>query len=247
MKPLNIIILGPSGSGKGTQAKLLAKKFNLEYLESGAIFRKIAQQNTSLGKKVKRIMSEQGKFIPYQIMIKIAEKTIKKVPKKKGIVFDGFGRKLPEIKANEKFLAEQGRKLNYAFLIEVNDKEILNRLSKRRICRDCKSIFISGKTIKKGAKKCPKCGGEVYRREDDTPTKIKSRLNEYQKETLPVICYLDKKGILIKINGEQPIKKVYQDIVSKISKFKNLNDEIYIKNKKNRKCVRNNRKKQKRV
>ena len=218
MKPLNIFILGPSGSGKSTQAKFLAKEFNLIYLKSGEMLRVIARQNTALVRKIKKIMSEQGKFVPCKIVINIAKKELKKIPKNKGIVFDGFGRKLPEIKADEKMLAKMKRKIDFVFLIEIGEKETLKRLSKRRVCKKCGTNFILGKTIKKNTKKCPKCGGEIYQRKDDSPAKIKSRLKEYQKETLPVARYLKKKGILIKINGEQPIKKVYKDIVSRISK-----------------------------
>lgn len=213
MKPLNIFILGPSGSGKSTQAKFLAKEFNLIYLKSGEMLRAIARQKTVLGRKIKKIMSEQGKFVPCKIVIKLAQEELKKIPKSKGIVFDGFGRKLPEIKADEKMLAKIGRKIDYVFLIEIGEKEILKRLSKRRVCKKCGTNFILGKTIKENIKKCPKCGGEIYQRKDDSPAKIKSRLKEYQKETLPVARYLKKKRILIKINGEQPIKKVYKDIL----------------------------------
>ncbi len=213
MKPLNIFILGPSGSGKSTQAKFLAKEFDLTYLKSGEMLRAIARQNNTLGKKIKKIMSEQGKFVPCKIVIKIAKEELKKIPKNKGIVFDGFGRKLPEIKADERMLAKMRRKIDFVFLIEIGEKETLKRLSKRRVCKKCGTNFILGKTISEKIKKCPKCGGEIYQRKDDSPTKIKSRLKEYQKETLPVARYLKKKGILIKINGEQPIKKVYKDIL----------------------------------
>ena len=218
MKPLNIFILGPSGSGKSTQAKFLAKDFDLIYLKSGEMLRAIARQDTALGRKIKKIMSEQGKFVPCKIVVKIAKKELKKIAKNKGIIFDGFGRKLPEIKADERMLAKMGRRIDYVFLIEISEKETLKRLSKRRVCRKCGTNFILGKTIKEDIKKCPKCGGEIYQRKDDSPAKIKSRLKEYQKETLPVARYLKKKRILIKINGEQPIKKVYKDILSKISK-----------------------------
>ncbi len=213
MKPLNIFILGPSGSGKSTQAKFLAKEFNLTYLKSGEMLRAIARQNNALGRKIKKIMSEQGKFVPCKIVIKIAKEELKKIPKNKGIVFDGFGRKLPEIKADERMLAKMGRRIDFVFLIEIGEKETLKRLSKRRVCKKCGTNFILRKTIGERAKKCPKCGGEIYQRKDDSPAKIKSRLKEYQKETLPVARYLKKKGILIKINGEQLIKKVYKDIL----------------------------------
>ena len=213
MKPLNIFILGPSGSGKSTQAKFLAKEFDLIYLKSGEMLRIIARQNTVLGKRIRKIMSEQGKFVPCKVVIKIMKEELEKIPKNKGIIFDGFGRKLPEIKADERMLAKMGRKIDYVFLIEIGEKETLKRLSKRRVCKKCGSNFILGKTIKENIKKCPKCGGEIYQRKDDSPAKIKSRLEEYQKETLPVARYLKKKGVLIKINGEQPIKKVYKDIL----------------------------------
>ena len=215
-KPLNIIILGPSGSGKGTQAKLLAKKFNLEHLASGLILRKIAKENTSFGRKVNTIIHQQGKFVPYQWIVKLVRKEIKKINKNKGIVFDGFARKLPEIKELEKLLAKIGREIDYIFVIKITDKEALRRLSIRRCCSKCGHLFILGKTLKKGEKICPICGGKIYQRKDDTRLRILSRLREYKKETLPVIEYLKKKGKIIEINGEQSVEKVHKDIIGNI-------------------------------
>lgn len=216
MKPLNILILGPSGSGKGTQAKLLAWRFNLEHLASGAMLRKIIKENTSFGRKINAVIHQQGKFVPYQWIIKLVREGIKKINKNKGIVFDGFARKLPEIKELEKLLAKIGREIDYVFVIKITNKEALKRLSARRCCSKCGHLFILGKTLKRSEKVCPRCGGEIYQRKDDTRLRILSRLREYKKETLSVIEYLKKKGKIVEIDGEQSIEKVHKDIIKNI-------------------------------
>jgi len=212
-KPLNILLLGLSGSGKGTQAKMLAEKFGLKHLQTGETLRGIIKSGSEFGKQIAEIIN-QGGFVPYQWVIKISKEEIAKLDQDQGIVMDGFVRKLPEAKEIHKTLAEHNRALDYVFLIDISDEEAIKRLSKRRICKKCCRLFIVGTTIDKNETKCPDCGGEIYQRRDDTPKGIKKRIAEYKKETLPVIEFFKERGDLIVVNGEQSVGEVFEEIVS---------------------------------
>ena len=214
-KPLNILLLGLSGSGKGTQAKLLAEKYNLKHLQTGEILRNIAKSGSEFGKRIAEVIN-RGEFVPYQWILEIAREEIRKLDENQGVVFEGFSRKLPEVKELYKILAKYNRKLDYVFLINISDKEAIERLSKRRICKKCHRLFIVGVTINENETKCPDCGGEIYRRSDDTLEGIKKRLAEFKKETQPVIEFFKERGDLIVINGEQSIEEVFKEIVGQI-------------------------------
>jgi len=133
-----------------------------------------------------------------------------------GIIFDGSPRRLTEAKKLEKMLADLDRKINYVFFVKISPKESIKRLAIRMTCNKCNQPFIIGKDVKKEQKKCPLCGGPLYQREDDRPEKIRERLNIYKKETMPVVEYFRQRGQLTKINGQQSINKVHQDILNKI-------------------------------
>ena len=222
---MNIIILGPQGSGKGTQAKLLAEKFNLEHFDTGRALREMAQGNTLLGRKVASKIN-YGVMVSTKLLANVLREKIKNIPKNKGIVFDGIPRNIPQVKMLAEVMGRQKRKITNVFLVWISRKESLRRLEKRRVCRRCGSIFISerseqvlisGKNIKKGVKKCPECGGEIYQREDDKPETIKKRLMIYYQRTLPIVRYYYLQKKMIEINGEQPIKKVFEDIVDNLT------------------------------
>ncbi|TSC95644.1 MAG: adenylate kinase [Parcubacteria group bacterium Athens1014_10] len=216
MKGLNIIILGPQGSGKGTQARLLAEKFNLEHFEIGDMLREIAAGSSEFSKKVDKTINQQGKLVPYAWIIKMLKLRVQSLSANQGIIFDGSPRRLPEAKNLEKMLNNLGRKIDYVFIVNINEKESLKRLAIRMTCNACNQPFIIGKNVKKGQKKCPLCRGPLYVRKDDTPERIVMRLNIYKKETLPVINYFKKKKQLIEINGEQSVEKVKEDILKNI-------------------------------
>ena len=218
-KPLNILLLGLSGSGKGTQAKMLVEKYNLKHLQTGEILRNIVKSGSEFGERIAEVMN-QGKFVPYQWILKIAGEEIGKLGENQGVVFEGFSRKLPEVKELCKILTEHKRELDYVFLIDISDEEAIERLSKRRICKKCCRLFIAGTTIDKDETKCPDCGGEIYRRSDDTLEGIKKRLAEFKKETLPVVEFFKKRGDLIVINGEQSVEEVFEKIVKRIKNHK---------------------------
>ena len=213
-KNINVIIMGPQGSGKGTQARMLAEKFDLQIFETGSVLREIASQDTEVGRKIDEIINKKGQFVPWDLMKKeVFDWGISKLDKNRGIVFDGTPRIVKEIEYWDEKL---DRKINHVFYVNISEEESVKRLSVRKQCRENKHLLIVGKDLKEKDTKCPICGSEVFRREDDTPEKILKRL-EWNKELLsPVIKYYEGKNMLIEINGEQGVGDVFKEIVSRI-------------------------------
>lgn len=209
----HFILLGHQGSGKGTQAKLLAQKFNLVHLEIGNILRTMVKTKSPLGRKVAQRI-DQGKLVPFYMIVEIVKDKLKAISKNKGIVFDGTPRRMPEVAPLEKALKKHGRQITHVFFIWISQRETIKRLSKRRSCEKCGTLFISGKTLSVRAIKCPKCQGKIIQREDDTPVSIRKRLIWSHQKTGPVIESYRRQGKLIEINGEQSIQKVFKDILS---------------------------------
>ncbi|MFA6098771.1 MAG: nucleoside monophosphate kinase [Patescibacteria group bacterium] len=217
-KEFNVIILGPQGSGKGTQAEFLVKKFRLHYIGTGVIFRKLARQKSALGRRINRIINIKGNLVPSDFVIKIVGQAVKNTPKNKGLLFDGYPRNLKQARALNKILVQIGRTISHVFYLPISKKTTIRRLELRRTCRQCKRIFIEGVNLKARQRVCPKCGGEIYQRDDDKPSAIAKRLEIFNKQTKPVIDYYRKKGVLILINGEPPINQVTEEVLKKIAK-----------------------------
>ncbi len=217
--PLVIIILGPQGSGKGTQAKLLQKKFNLEYIGSGDLVRKRQKVNDLTGRKLLEVSAKKGKIIPTFLMSKLWADKFEKLKQKSefnGFVFDGSPRKLIEATLVEEALNwYEWNKNVKIILIDISRKESIWRLTKRRICKDCGRVLPYMGEFRK-LKKCDKCGGELITRTDDTVEGVKERLSWYKTDVMPVVNYYKKQGRLIKINGEQSIENVFKDILKAI-------------------------------
>ncbi len=213
-KPVqNILILGPQGSGKGTQASLLAEKFNLAHIETGKIFRQMAKAKTPLGKRINFLIYVKGSLIPDNLTVRVLEQALHKVSKSKGVVFDGFPRTFAQAKALDVLFKKLGRRLTLVIDMPISRKTTVKRLSLRRTCMKCGRIFIAGKNIPSNAKKCPVCGGQVFQREDDKPKAIAERLASYNKMTKPLIKYYKTQGILVRIDGEPPVKAVFKNIL----------------------------------
>lgn len=211
---LNIILIGPQGSGKGTQAKLLAKKFGLAHIEMGGMLRDMAKTKTRLGRQLDEIVNKKGGLVPHKLIIKVVKEKLKSLSLKQGVVFDGTPRRLVEVKPLERALARYGRGLTHVFYLPIREKITLERLAKRRICKNCGKLFVYGVDVHARTEKCPKCGGQIIQRQDDKPKAIKKRLSWFYAKILPVIKYYRTKGNLIEINGEQPVKKIFKDILS---------------------------------
>ncbi|MDD5627166.1 MAG: nucleoside monophosphate kinase [Patescibacteria group bacterium] len=215
---LNIIITGPQGSGKGTQAKLLAKRYNLEHIEAGKLLRDLVKMGNPAGQKINPYLL-RGTLVPTRILIEeVLKPRLSKVPSEKGLVFDGIPRRLREAKALEEILASLGRKISYVFYIEISEKETYKRLGKRLTCKGCSRSFILGVDVADPKEQCPHCGSVLYQREDDTEAAIRKRLEIFKCDTIPVIEYFRKKNLVTRINGEQSIKKVHEDIIAVIGK-----------------------------
>ena len=216
--PLMVILLGPPGSGKGTQARLLCKKFGLEYFGSGEELRKRQLIKDFTGKKLKEVMN-RGEWVPESVIIKIWLERLEALKKKrdfKGFLYDGGPRKILEAKLFDIALKwyEWEKKFKVIF-IKISDKEAISRLTKRRQCKKCKRLIPWIGKFKK-LKKCDKCGGKLEVRADDKLKAIKKRLDEFKEHTIPVINYYKKQGKVVEINGQQSIEKVFQDILKSL-------------------------------
>jgi len=205
---MNIVILGPQGSGKGTQAKLLSEKFNIPHISPGEILRENVEEGTRLGRLACSYINK-GNMVPDDIVNKLMEERINL--SKKGFILDGYPRNIRQAK----FL-DSVTKINNLIYIKISRCEIIRRLSVRRECEKCNKSY--GYLDKKKTKdnKCPSCKCKLTQRDDDKPKAIKKRLDIYHKETEPVIDYYRKKGIVKEINGQQSIKKVFKDIISSL-------------------------------
>lgn len=213
--PFSLIIYGRAGSGKGTQADLLAKKFKLEHFSSGEALRNRQKVNDFTGQKLIKVMSE-GKWVPECTIIKIWMDKLEEFKQKrnfKGWIYDGGPRLTLETELLDKALAwYEWQKNIKVLLIDISEKTTYDRLTKRRQCKKCKTLIPwVGKF--KLLQKCHKCGGELIHRVDDKPEAIKERLAQFKKYTIPQINYFKKQGKFIKINGEQSIEDVFKDVL----------------------------------
>ncbi len=212
-KNFNIIILGPQGSGKGSQAILLEEDFNFVHIETGKMLRKIAKSKTVLGKKINETMNVKGKLISDDIVLKMFKKSISSISKNKGLLFDGFPRNLKQARGLDIILKGLDRELTHVIYMPIKKATTIKRLSRRRTCDKCGKIFISGINIKANQTKCPVCSGKIIQREDDKPKAIIKRLEIYNKQTKPIINYYKKRGLVIKVDGEPTIKQVYKEVI----------------------------------
>lgn len=213
-KPINISLTGRSGSGKGTQAKLLLEHLgNMFYLATGDLFRDLARQQTQTGKKIKEILAKGGlPFDDIAIALMLYEIAYK-VKEDQGIVFDGVTRRLEEARVLDEFMKWLQRDENtFHILIDISREEAFNRLTKRRVCKGCGRLIPWLGEFKK-LKVCDKCGGQLMQRADDTAEAINARLDFFDQRVLGVIEYYEKQGRLIRINGQQPIEDVFADIL----------------------------------
>ena len=201
---MNILIFGPNGSGKGTQGELVKQKYNLAHIESGAIFRENIKGGTELGKQAKAYI-DRGDLVPDSITIPMVLDTLK-TKGENGWLLDGFPRNTVQAVTLDSELSDMGRELDCALLVDVAADVIVNRLSSRRTCRDCGYTGTAADAI------CPKCGGEMYQRDDDKAETIQNRLDVYEKSTSPLIEYYRGQGILKSVDGDRPVDEVYTDV-----------------------------------
>lgn len=215
---MNLVLIGPQGSGKGTQAEFLVKKFGLVYFSPGEVLRDLVKKPTPLARKIDEIMNKQGKLIPDDLMLHVMDAFLAKKDLSKGILFDGYPRNLIQAKMLDDWLTKKELKINRAVYLFISRRESIRRLGSRLECPRCEAVFnILTKPPKKD-KICDSCGAELIRRTDDKPAAIAKRLATYYKETAPLIDFYKKRGILEEIDGERPIEVIFEDILERLQK-----------------------------
>jgi adenylate kinase len=210
---MNIIILGPQGSGKGTQARILAEKQGLFYMEMGSFLREVAKNNAEIDEMV----NKKGTLVPDETVFSLLKNFLneKKVDLGK-IVFDGYPRSIGQYNLLNTWLKENGQKIDFVFFISISDAESIKRLSVRRSCSKCGAIYNLITNPPKG-EKCDVCGGDLTQREDDKQELIQKRLEVYKANTQPLLDVLSKEGILFEVNGERPINVIAEDLQKLLS------------------------------
>ncbi|HIJ00137.1 MAG: adenylate kinase [Candidatus Methanomethylophilaceae archaeon] len=199
-----IVLLGPPGSGKGTQAEKMEDELGLVRLSTGDILREAVRNETELGREAKGFM-DKGQLVPNDLVIDLMKEKISHLDD--GYILDGFPRTVEQAEALES-IAE----IDHVINLEVDDEELVNRLTKRRTCPNCNAVY---HLIYKPPKKegvCDRCGGKLYQRSDDSEETVRNRLKVYRENTYPLIEYYKKKGVLHNIDGKGDIKEIFENI-----------------------------------
>ncbi len=212
--PIFIVMMGVPGAGKGTQAQRLEERLGLKQVSTGDIFRENLRNQTPLGLLAKSYM-DKGELVPDDVTIRMVEERLGRPDCSKGAILDGFPRTLAQAAKLDQMLGEKGQKVALAPLISVTDDEVMARLTGRRVCRRCQSVFHLLYSPPPPDGKCPQ-GDEsqcdIYQRDDDRPETVRNRLFVYYKQTAPLIGYYFAHGLLAEINGAQEIDKVTSDL-----------------------------------
>jgi adenylate kinase len=205
---LKIVLLGPPGSGKGTQTERLCAELGFTKISTGDLLREAVRNNTPLGVKAKGYM-DSGKLVPNELVVDLVKEKLKAV--KGGVILDGFPRSLEQARLLDKFT-----KVDLVVDIVVNEDNLVKRLTMRRTCKDCSCVYHLEYNPPKVGDECDKCHGPLYQRSDDTERTVRERLNVYKESTLPLTKYYQEKGILKQVDGEGDIAEVYKRILKAI-------------------------------
>lgn len=209
--PLYIILLGPPASGKGTQAAKLRAYLKLAHVASGDLFREHLKNNTALGKKARAYM-DRGELVPDDVTITMVLERLNQPDTQRGVLLDGFPRTIAQAEALDQALAEKGLSISLVPSIAVPDDVLVERVSGRRLCPVCGESYHVRFNPPKEPGVCDKDGAKLYQRDDDRPETVRKRLQVYHEQTAPLIDYYRRKGLLVEINGDQPIEAVQADI-----------------------------------
>lgn len=209
---MNIILLGPPGAGKGTQAQRVVDRYHIPQISTGDILRAAVKEKRPLGLKAKSFMDE-GKLVPDELVIGIIEERLKASDCKKGFILDGFPRTIAQAEALQLILSNMGKSIDHVLNIEVEDEELVRRLTGRRTCKNCGGMFHILFQPPKKEGSCDRCGGPLYQREDDKEETIRTRLKEYQKQTAPLIGYYQRKKMLRPVEGVGGQDRIFERII----------------------------------
>jgi len=208
---LNLILLGPPGAGKGTQALKIVERFHIPQISTGDILRTAVKEKTPLGMKAKAFM-DRGQLVPDDLVIGIIEERLKASDCRQGFILDGFPRTIAQAEALQSILTKIGKFIDHVVNIEVDPEELVRRLTGRRTCKNCGGMFHISfhRPRKEGI--CDRCGGPLYQREDDQEETIRNRLDAYQKQTAPLIRYYEQINRLRPIQGMGEQDEIFERV-----------------------------------
>ncbi|WP_226530299.1 adenylate kinase [Metabacillus niabensis] len=208
---MNLVLMGLPGAGKGTQAERIVEKYNIPHISTGDMFRAAMKEETELGLQAKSFI-DKGELVPDEVTIGIVRERLGKNDCQKGFLLDGFPRTVAQADALEGILSELNKQIDYVINIEVNKDILMERLTGRRICKQCGATYhlVFNPPAHEG--KCDKCGGELYQRADDNEETVANRLEVNLQQTQPLLDFYNEKGYLRNIDGEQDIDMVFNDV-----------------------------------
>ena len=209
---MNLILLGPPGAGKGTQAKMLIKKFGIPQISTGDILRSAVKEQTPMGLKAKQFM-DAGALVPDDVVVGIVEERILQVDCNKGYILDGFPRTVAQADSLAQNLLKNGSSIDHVLSLTVDGDELLTRITGRRTCKNCGAGYHTLYDPPLTVGLCNECGGELYQREDDKEETIRRRLEVYEEQTSPLISYYRDKSLLRTVDGMGDMDEIQNNLV----------------------------------
>lgn len=202
-----IILLGPPGAGKGTQAGAIAEKFSIPHISTGDIFRANLKEGTPLGLEAKKYM-DSGSLVPDELVVRLVGSRLDEADATGGALLDGFPRTVAQAEALSDYLAKKGRQVDHCVCLNVPDDVLVKRLAGRRMCRSCGAGYHVDFSPPPADGRCSKCGGEIYQRDDDMEATIVNRLKVYHEQTSPLVEWYGGRGLLRPIDGQGPVDEI---------------------------------------
>ena len=208
-----LAFLGPPGSGKGTQAKLLAERFKIPHISLGDILREEARRGTPIGKRIAELI-HSGKLAPNELTIELTRKRIEEPDCKTGFILDGFPRSAVQAEAMDKIFGDRKLNLDKVIYFHVTEDQVVERLSDRRSCKSCGAVFHTKHKPPKASGKCDECGGELYQRQDDEESAIRTRFEVYEEQTKPLIDRYQGAHKLVAVDASGSIEDVFNELLA---------------------------------
>jgi len=215
---VKIVLLGPPGAGKGTQAKSISNRYSIPHISTGDIFRKNISENTPLGIEAKKYI-DKGQLVPDEVTINMVKDRLQEDDCKSGFLLDGFPRTVIQAEALQEFLLERDKNLDTALLIEVPTEFILERMTGRRVCPSCGASYHIKYNPPIHGDKCDVCGSDIIQRKDDSEETVSERLDVYKKQTQPLIDFYKEKNLLSVVDGTKAINEVFEGICALLGDF----------------------------